>query len=633
MDDSLLQAARVIRPFLAQLVGPGPAADLDRRIADLLEQARLGQDPSDELRAVLQSNRTTWKFTQKVIDDAPDFRPPDRQPHHLRLSRPSEPPGPVSRSLHRENTYVIEQQPAGGAGVPVHGVRNNDGDLPDDTRAGEGASGAGDAPPEPVLVSRTLRAEFPTRVRTGDPLVLFAFISEQPSTGASALMRPVAVGSEIMLTCSAAGFDLRSPMQVTVVVPASGDSDPAPFQLVPTDPGEQTITVRAFAGSSYLGALSIQVTVDSTGRTGQPSRHSAALSYRDWQRGEVSLEIEYDEDEKVYTYRWRDGTFVPDKSYRNEGHLLRTPAEVVDGLVQGLNNLARGKTGYSQAAASAWLKNQGIGLWQSFFPPTLQAQFRENWGTITRLSIISKNDMIPWELLYASDQEGELGYLTEHFAIARLPQGGIPPALSLASADFVRPPHDSPAAAAREVEAIADILGGHGVDVHAAITDLDSLRTRLQAGDFSLLHFASHNSFSRTPPFDKISLGPAAFDPSFLNEFAPRAAFRPSSPLVFINACGSDRQTPIYTRLGGWADAFLSAGAGAFIGSLWEVRDTSSLRFATAFYLALADDKTIGESIAAARHELRSCDPSDPTWLAYTMWGDPGAKVALGAQP
>lgn len=86
----------------------------------------------------------------------------------------------------------------------------------------------------------------------------------------------------------------------------------------------------------------------------------------------------------------------------------------------------------------------------------------------------------------------------------------------------------------------------------------------------------------------------------------------------------------MYTRLGGWADAFLGAGAGAFIGSLWEVRDSSSLRFATALYTALTEDKTIGDAIAVARQKLRSDDPSDPTWLAYTLWGDPAAKVQFG---
>ena len=481
------------------------------------------------------------------------------------------------------------------------------------------------------MMTRVLRGEFPARVRIRVPLTLIVTISEQgDTTGLWSQLRAVAAGSEVTLVCSAAGFDLRSDMQVKIAVPAAGDSDPVRFELAATQPGPRTITVRAFAGSSYLGSLPIHVTVDTSGQTEPPAEHYANLSRREYQEGEVTLEIEYDEDKRVYTYRWRDGTFVPDVCFRNAEQLKRSPIDVVDGIVQGLNNLARGVKGYSPASAEEWLKNQGIGLWQSLFPDKLQAQFRENWDKITRLSIISKNDMIPWELVYASDKEGELGYLAEHFPIARLPQHGVPPGLHFASADFVRPPQDSPASAATEVQTISDILSGRGVDVHAATTGLDSLRELLAAGRFSLLHFASHNSFSRTPPFDKITLGNGAFDPSFLNQYKPRSSFQPAAPLVFINACGSDRQTPIYTRLGGWADAFLDAGAGAFIGSLWEVRDSSSLTFATEFYTALAQNKTIGESIASGRQKLRSSDPSDPTWLSYTLWGDPAANVRLG---
>jgi CHAT domain/Protein of unknown function (DUF2934) len=514
---------------------------------------------------------------------------------------------------------------------PSFGVREGGGDGDEGGSGGSGGGsdgGDGGEQPEPAKLTRFLRAEFPARVRTGDRLTLIAIISEQGGgVGAWSRLRPVEVGSNVMLTCSATGFELRSEMQVTIAVPMSGDSDPAPFELVATDSGLQTITVRAFVGSTYLGALSIQVEVNSTGRTEQPTQHAAELSRREWEHGEVTLEIEYDVDKKLYTYRWRDGTFVPDVSFRNDEQLQRTPVEVVDGIVQELNTLARGTKGYSVESAQDWLKNQGIGLWQSFFPKRLQVQFRERWDKITRLSIIAKNDLIPWELLYVSDEEGELGYLAQHFPIARLPQGGVPPGLRLVSADFVRPPKGSPAAAAKEVAAVSDILISRGVEVHTATTDLDSLRGLLAAGQFSLLHFASHNSFSRTPPFNKITLGKAAFDPSFLNQYKPRAAFRASSPLIFINACGSDQRTPIYTHLGGWADAFLNAGAGAFIGSLWEVRDKSSLSFATELYTALTEGKTVGESIAAGRKKLRSEDPSDPTWLAYTLWGDPAAKV------
>ena len=98
------------------------------------------------------------------------------------------------------------------------------------------------------------------------------------------------------------------------------------------------------------------------------------------------------------------------------------------------------------------------------------------------------------------------------------------------------------------------------MDVHTATTDLDSLRGLLAAGQFSLLHFASHNSFSRKPPFNKITLAKRRVRPELPESVqAASPPSEPSSPLVFINACGSDRRTPIYTHLGGWADAFINA--------------------------------------------------------------------------
>lgn len=497
---------------------------------------------------------------------------------------------------------------------------------------GNGSDGdGGGRPAAPQMITRVLRGEFPAKVSIGTPVTLIVTISEQgDETGFWSGLRPFAANSEVRLVCSAEGFEPLSDMQLTVTVPAAGDSDPQPFELVATAAGPQEIKVRAFTGSAYLGILTIEVTVNTSGRTGPAAAHSAPLSRREWQQGEVSLEIEYDKERNLYVYRWRDGTFVPDPSFRNPNQLQRTPAEIVDGLVGGLNRLARGMTGYSAKAARDWLKGQGVGLWQDFFPPALQRQFRENWNSITRLTIISKNDIIPWELLFASDEEGELGYLGEHFPISRLPERGVPPGLALPSADFVRPPRESPAAAAHEVGAISDILSAHAVDTHQATTDLDSLLGILDGASFSMLHFASHNSFSREAPFDTINLGKAGFEPGFLNKYQPRTEFRAASPLVFINACGSDQRTPVYTRLGGWADAFLNAGAGAFIGSLWEVRDSSSEAFAVEFYTAVTEGKTVGEAIAAARAKLRRSDPSDPTWLAYTLWGDPAAKVSLG---
>ena len=67
--------------------------------------------------------------------------------------------------------------------------------------------------------------------------------------------------------------------------------------------------------------------------------------------------------------------------------------------------------------------------------------------------------------------------------------------------------------------------------------------------------------------------------------------------------------------------------AGAFIGSLWEVVDTSASTYAQEFYRAALVGHTLGESARQARDAIRD-NPGDPTWLAYTLYGDPAATTS-----
>ena len=76
---------------------------------------------------------------------------------------------------------------------------------------------------------------------------------------------------------------------------------------------------------------------------------------------------------------------------------------------------------------------------------------------------------------------------------------------------------------------------------------------------------------------------------------------------------------------GGWATAMLLAGAGAFIGSHWDVTDDLALRFATEFYAHLLAGDTVAAAVRAARLSIR--DEGDPTWLAYTVHADPQARL------
>jgi CHAT domain-containing protein len=95
---------------------------------------------------------------------------------------------------------------------------------------------------------------------------------------------------------------------------------------------------------------------------------------------------------------------------------------------------------------------------------------------------------------------------------------------------------------------------------------------------------------------------------------------------VFMNACRTDGQAPLYTRLDGWALSFLGAGTGSFVGSLWEVVESSASLYAQEFYRSALSGDTLGEAARKARAAIRE-EPGDPTWLAYALYGDPAATV------
>lgn len=118
------------------------------------------------------------------------------------------------------------------------------------------------------------------------------------------------------------------------------------------------------------------------------------------------------------------------------------------------------------------------------------------------------------------------------------------------------------------------------------VSELTPLLSILDHADFDLLHFAGHNIFrSDSPTTSWIQVGSKRFVPTFLSTY--KGQFYRRSPLIFLNACRSAGMAANYTWLAGWAKSFLTAGAGAFIGSLWEVRDNAASHFAEEFYRAL----------------------------------------------
>jgi hypothetical protein len=78
----------------------------------------------------------------------------------------------------------------------------------------------------------------------------------------------------------------------------------------------------------------------------------------------------------------------------------------------------------------------------------------------------------------------------------------------------------------------------------------------------------------------------------------------------------------------GWAERLIGAGAGLFVSAIWSADDAAAQAFARAFYAALEDGAMIGAAAIAGRLAARDAAPGDPTWLAYSVYAHPNARVA-----
>ena len=137
--------------------------------------------------------------------------------------------------------------------------------------------------------------------------------------------------------------------------------------------------------------------------------------------------------------------------------------------------------------------------------------------------------------------------------------------------------------------------------------------------------FACHATYREDGSGGAIAMSGGEFSPIMLESVRTKELLTANRPLVFINACRSAGAVPHFTRMMGWAQQFMPAGAGAFVGTLWDVRSGSAQTFAEAFYSELVAGEPLGRAALFARRAIT--DDMDPTWLAYTVYGDPNAHA------
>ena len=560
-------------------------------------------------------------FTEPVdADDAPPVIPLKH-----RLSKTD--PGKLREIL--EELRRMRALPNQGS-APMDGFPPTTGSVPtygSPPAAGRDREPPATAAPEEGDAERFLVGEAPTSVRVGQEFSLVARVSvERPGPGpAAAPLAGLAPDEDVdVVLLVQPDFGLRGEdLQTTVRVPARAGSVPVRFGLRAHEVGRRRLRLSAWMGGTLLAELALEVSAEPDAADERTQRRQAAMAGLTSRPGDVTLQVGFDGSR--YSFQIASSRYWSEQVVARS--LTDAPGEAVERTIDMLRKLAAGRTAYSTGSARRWIEETGVGLWQDLVPDPIKEAFWELRDDIGTFTIAGAEDVVPWELVYPLSATRDDGFLVEQFPVVRRMLGQRAAATICIDDPRFVVPGKSPANAREEADRLRRVLRQSAGPAY--VSHLDELMDLLDTADVGLLHFACHNSFSAQQGGSAIAMEGGAFVPLMLNSTAERRRLAGRHPLVFVNACRSAGVAPEYTRMTGWASQFLRAGAGAFVGTLWPVSSDRAAGFAEAFYAELTAGAALGTASQRARRAV--ADAADPTWLAYTTYGDPAATISRAA--
>ncbi len=293
-------------------------------------------------------------------------------------------------------------------------------------------------------------------------------------------------------------------------------------------------------------------------------------------------------------------------------------------------------------AVGAWqqnfqvtVENLGMRLWQ-WLPQPLRDEYFKHYqaGTLPRSILIHSTEMIfPWELVIPNQvldgKQVQLKPLGVGHILGRWKPGLTmkPPQQLLKVRKFCvlnpnYPPPDTLPWAQEEVSELKKLFPDLIVPVVPA--DLQKVREMFAESDVQVLHFSGHGEIDPTnPDLNKILLDNS--EKFVALNLAGTKLCAEAQPFVYMNACSVGNVGVAVGRAGGFASNFVENGCSGVIAPFWPINDYRSMQFAIAFYGKLKLGRAVGEAL----QELREENQQDPTFHAYTYFGDPWARLAL----
>lgn len=508
-------------------------------------------------------------------------------------------------------------------------------------------------------VTRYTDIACPARVWVETPrITVVVRLTAQPSAYSAATAEVVLrTDLPVQVRLDAPAFTIFNDAYQATPVPAAGDSPPLVFDLAPHAVGHTTLVFDFLQGGDPLRTVTVPIEV-----TAQPVEVGVA----DRSGAALALQSEHTPPDLVLHIAWHEQTKALEFTLIREGGawwrtfppvaLSGDPAAYAAALYQKITTLVhqndptlqtlfRQRRQIPAADVDRRIKQLGQNLWADLIPVELKQLYlaeREAWQGRTLL-LWCDEPHIPWELVWPYDKLREDEDEGPWCATLRLTRWlrrdargngneGAPTTLDLHSLAILAPVYAqlaNLAFAQRERQQLAGLIQQHQLHDSSPVQPTwGAVMDLFEAGGYQWLHVAAHGNFYPQAPDGDSALWLAAdtaLTPDAMIGPAIERHLHTARPGFFFNACEVGRQGWTLTRLGGWANRLISAGAGSFIGPHWEVRDDSALTFAHTFYQHLLQGDTIAEATYQARRAARQT--GDPTWLAYSVYAHPNARV------
>lgn len=496
---------------------------------------------------------------------------------------------------------------------------------------GDTMRGGGDGAAE---VQRSLVADVPDAVPLNDTVSLLVSLTTVAPSERGALPLTLAAGSTVdIVVQSGAGLRVEGKRDGSFTVTDEA-GPPLMFKLRGTAIGPAQVRILAFHDGFFLGQLELSILVQESVSSGEPARVTERLAPVSARLPDLSLHIfsETEDGRPVLTFRLSAADAGENLNLTDLGTrtLVSDPGHYFAEFFADIEALQLDSPA-KQQEAELQVQIKGAHLFNEVFPDAVKERLWQLRDRITSIQVVSQEPFIPWELCRLSGNEGgtvvDGPFLCEKFNITRWPLGlGVRPTLKLNHIAMVVPADSGLLFAQEERQYLLGLAGEHRAVKEIPAT-FAAVLAALASGQYDGWHFSGHGA-ARSRDANRAAIfltDNTAFTPEALS--GPVTNLGRATPLVFLNACQVGRGGLSLTDVGGWGQKFLAAGAAAFVGTYWNVSDRLALEFAQVLYGRLLAGIPIGQAAREARAGIRA--GGNPTWLAYTVFADPWATVAV----